>query len=395
MNYSGRSNEDVRVVGFLDHLLGRADLLGQVAALRVQVAGLQQDKAELEADKTMAMQAGQALAELEREASLDRETAAGLLRLTEALASSQQGLNRISGDMLGNDVYIRETSDTASQGIRIVATMIAELETLAEDVGATDAVLGRLGSANEETRGIVKIIGSIAKQTDLLALNAAIEAARAGEAGRGFAIVADEVRKLSQLTAEATRSIGLVIGKVGAESALVSAKVAQIRGELAELGAQGASARGNLNGLLTVADRLRQLAHESTRSVFIEAQKINLLAFMGSVWRAVQAGGDGRDFADHRNSPLGHWYYEGEGRRSFSELPGFHALEAPLRELHVRAAAAVAHAGGGDRDTHKGKDKDKALAATLGLQETFFQLEACLEGLLHDENTADEGLTLF
>lgn len=373
--------------GFFDRLFGRDVLQRQVAALSAEVANLRREKGDLERVCQSEIQAKENLAEAGRGAFLTRETSVGLMQLTDALAASQDGLNRVSGEMVGNDVYIRETSDSASQGIEIIGGMIADLEGLATEVGSTDEVLARLGQANGEVRGIVDIIGGIAKQTDLLALNAAIEAARAGEAGRGFAIVADEVRKLSQKTAEATRSISRVIAKVRTEADQVSEKVGQMRGELGRLGAQGASARGSLDELLRVAGRLRELAHESTRSVFVETEKINLLVFMGTVWHAVNEPGehDPAAFEDDRHCQLGQWYYEGEGRRSFSGLPGYKELEAPHRALHHHAAAALRHARSGDME--------QAIAATAHMQESFLRLASGLDGLRRHEE--GEGLTLF
>lgn len=84
---------------------------------------------------------------------------------------------------------------------------VGAVRSVAKNVEATDGSVGRISEA-------IKLIQSVAEQTNLLSLNASIEAARAGEAGRGFAVVASEIQKLSEESNKSAMLISEIISEL-------------------------------------------------------------------------------------------------------------------------------------------------------------------------------------
>ena len=105
-------------------------------------------------------------------------------------------------------------NEKSAIGDQLLKSSQQAIEALAAQLDEANRTVQSLADQSEQVGQVLEVIGSIAGQTNLLALNAAIEAARAGEAGRGFAVVADEVRNLAQRTADSTREIHDILGRL-------------------------------------------------------------------------------------------------------------------------------------------------------------------------------------
>lgn len=118
------------------------------------------------------------------QASSVEELTASLEEITSQ--TSQNAENVRTTDELARN--IRKDAETGNTQMTNMLRAMDEINTSSDNIGK-----------------IIKVIESIAFQTNILALNAAVEAARAGQYGKGFAVVADEVRNLAAQSSKAAK----------------------------------------------------------------------------------------------------------------------------------------------------------------------------------------------
>lgn len=159
---------------------------------------------------------------------------------------------------------MKATQSQLQQGLNSTVDHDAVQQGLMSDFEKLDHV----GRAIER---ILRVIGGIAKQTNMLSLNATIEAARAGDAGRGFAVVAQEVRKLANDTRDAIENNEVAGGDHQDAPALMRSAV-QSLGKHVELVTQSLEASRRTSGVIET--EIQRMFDESQASFNALAEEL-------------------------------------------------------------------------------------------------------------------------
>ncbi|UDQ78466.1 methyl-accepting chemotaxis protein [Erwinia rhapontici] len=121
-----------------------------------------------------------------------------------SLAQTAASMEQLSSIILQNADNTRHAAGMASSATDAALLGGEAMESVLES-------MQKISSSAGQIEEIIRVIDSIAFQTNILALNAAVEAARAGEHGKGFAVVAAEVRALAQRSASAAKEVKQLI----------------------------------------------------------------------------------------------------------------------------------------------------------------------------------------
>lgn len=251
----------------------------------------------------------------------------GLTAIQKNLADSVTNNN----DTLVKLNEVDDSFDSIKAETHEVLVGVSQLKVNAE---ATNKCSSDIDEGVKSILQSIDMISKVAFQTKVLSINASVEAARAGEAGRGFAVVADEVQKL----AASTNQLLNVIKEKTSSFASISKSLQDSTKETLDNTSNIGIKMDSLDSVIvkTVKKNKMSLNNISATNdeTFMSLAKLDHVIWKVNTYLSILEEKPTFSFVDHFNCRLGKWYYEGDGKKNFSDLNCYNQVESYHAKVH-------------------------------------------------------------
>jgi hypothetical protein len=236
----------------------------------------------------------------------------------------------------------KATANGSNEGLNLTENIVSDTSNLYQQIETEEEIVNSLVKKSSDISEAITVIDQIAFQTNILSLNAAVEAATAGEAGKGFAVVAQEVRNLATRSADAAKTIKIVVEAIQAETSRMKKSSEVVSSVVNET-------KKRVDVLITLMNQFQKNSSRSvfevesiSNKIFINLAKLDHVIYKNNLYQLIF--GDDNQFhgVDHHNCRLGKWYETGLGKEQFSHVKSFKGLE-PFHKIVHDEANELAH----------------------------------------------------
>lgn len=282
-------------------------------------------------------------ADLADKVSVEKQIVENFFLSQDMLDNVRHDVAHAAQDIAEEQKHISESIENFSQVSDLLNDCVSVLVGLSERSTKLSSSMTHLTSSATEIEDFVSQIQAIAEQTNLLALNAAIEAARAGEQGRGFAVVADEVRTLAGRSAEASEKIASLTATTKQHTTEAAHGIEESLAQTHSVSETAKSIQSSITDLSELSSNMVKVITIVSASTFVQTVKLDHIIWKAEVYKAIRGRTKkaASDFADHTQCRLGKWFYQGEGKQKYANMPAYRALEKPHQTVHDSGKAAL------------------------------------------------------